>query len=135
VHKSWERIEVFFGEKKVADHPRSIGKSDTRMLDPLHHQKGLPPRRGPSLEEKELRGHSETLDQYVAQIKKRSHGRGVRPLRRLLEIKRTYPEEAFIKACEQALHYGLFDLTRLERMILQRVAGDFYHIGEEGEEP
>ena len=135
VHKSWERIEVFFGERKVADHPRLIGKSDTRMLDPRHHQRGLPPRRGPSLEEKELRGHSETLDQYVAQIKKRSHGRGVRPLRRLLEIKRTYPEEAFIKACEQALHYGLFDLTRLERMILQRVAGDFFRIGEEGEEP
>jgi len=55
----------------------------------------------------------------------------VRPLRRLLDLKRTYPEEAFNAACEQALHYGLFDLTRLERLILGRVAGDFFRINEE----
>jgi hypothetical protein len=70
----------------------------------------------------------------VAQIKRRSHGRGVRPLRRLLELKRTYPEEAFLGACEQALHYGLFDLNRLEKLILEKVAGDFFRIDEE-EEP
>ena len=134
VHKSWDRIEVFFGERKVADHQRLIGKSDARMCDPLHHQRKLPARNGPCFEEKELRGHSQTLDLYVAQIKKRAHGRGVRPLRRLLDLKRTYPEEAFHSACEQALHYGLFDLNRLEKLILERVAGDFFRIDEE-EEP
>jgi hypothetical protein len=133
VHKSWDRIEVFFADRKVADHPRLIGKSDARLLDPLHHTKRLPPRSGPSIEEKELCGHSSTLDQYVAQIKKRSLGRGVRPLRRLLDLKRTYPEKAFLAACEQALHYGLFDLYRFERLILQRVAGDFFCINEEDE--
>jgi hypothetical protein len=134
VHKSWDKIEVFFGDQLVAGHPRLIGKSDARILAPRHHQSKLPPRSGPSLEEKELRGHSEILDLYVAQIKKRSPGRAVRPLRRLLDLKRTYPDEAFNGACEQALHYGLFDLNRLEKLILQRVAGDFFRIGEE-EEP
>jgi transposase len=131
VHKSWDRIEVFFGERKVADHQRLIGKSEGRMCDPLHHQKKLPSRNGPCLEEKELCGYSQTLDLYVAQIKKRSHGRAVRPLRRLLDLKRTYPEEAFHGACEQALHYGLFDLNRLEKLIIERVAGDFFRINEE----
>jgi transposase len=134
VHKSWVRIEVFFGPRKVADHRRVIGKSDARVLDPSHHQRKLPPRSGPSGEEKELRASSQTLDLYVDQIRKRFPGRAVRPLRRLLDLKRTYPEEAFNAACEQTLHYGLFDLTRLERLILERVAGDFFRIDEE-EEP
>lgn len=133
VHKSWDRIEVFFGERKVADHQRLIGKSEARLCDPLHHQRRFPSRNSPCLEEKELCGHSQTLDLYVAQLKKKSHGRGVRPLRRLLDLKRTYPEEAFHAACEQALHYGLFDLNRLEKLILERVAGDFFRIDEEEE--
>ncbi|MGA2402039.1 MAG: hypothetical protein ABSG91_10060 [Syntrophobacteraceae bacterium] len=131
VHKSWDKIEVFFADRKVGDHRRLIGKSDARVLDPAAHQRKLPPRSGPCPEEKELRASSQTLDLYVAQIKRRSPGRAVRPLRRLLDFKRTYPEEAFNAACEQALHYGLFDLTRLERLILERVAGDFFRINEE----
>jgi transposase len=133
VHKSWDRVEVFFGNRKVADHRRLIEKSDTRVLDPSHHQRKLPPRSAPCSEERELRASSKTLDLYVEQIRKRFPGRAVRPLKRLLDLKRTYPEEAFNAACEQALHYGLFDLARLERLILERVAGDFFRIDEEDE--
>jgi hypothetical protein len=52
-------------------------------------------------------------------------------LRRLLDLKRTYPPEAFEKAIREALRYGLFDLTRLEQMILAQVAGDFFSLEEE----
>jgi hypothetical protein len=48
-----------------------------------------------------------------------------------LHLKRTYPAEAFLGAIEQALTYGLFDITRLEALILKRVRGDFFLIGEE----
>ena len=41
-------------------------------------------------------------------------------------MKRTYPAGPFIAAIEQALQYGLFDLGRLEDLILKRVAGDFF---------
>jgi hypothetical protein len=56
------------------------------------------------------------------------------PLRRLLDLKQTYPPEAFEKAVVQALRYGLYDLARLEQMILSQVAGDFFTLEEE-EEP
>jgi len=59
----------------------------------------------------------------VVALKKRAPGRGVGKLRRLLELKRTYPAEPFLAAIEQALRYGLFDLARLERLILERVPG------------
>jgi hypothetical protein len=41
-------------------------------------------------------------------------------------MQRTYPPGPFIAAIEQALHYGLFDLGRLEDLILKQVAGDFF---------
>ncbi|MCP4682311.1 MAG: hypothetical protein GY864_08245 [Desulfobacterales bacterium] len=78
-----------------------------------------------------LRGRYASLDQYVRELKKRSRGRAIRQLRRLLELHRTYPEDAFLKALNQALHYGLYDLNRLEQMILKHVAGDFFNIEEE----
>ena len=68
-------------------------------------------------------------------LKKRAPGRGVAKLRRLLELKRTYPNEPFLAAIEQALQYGLLDLARLERLILERVAGDFFCIDPDDEEP
>jgi chemotaxis protein CheD len=43
-----------------------------------------------------------------------------------LELKRTYPSEPFLAAVVQALQYGVFDLNRLERLILERVAGEFF---------
>ena len=52
-------------------------------------------------------------------------------LRRLLALKQSYPAEPFLAAVAQALEYGLFDLARLERLILERVAGDFFDLGEE----
>ena len=73
-----------------------------------------------------LTGHHPSLDRYAAALKLRSHGYGRRPLRRLIEMKRTYPAGPFIAAIEQALHYGLFDLGRLEDLILKQVAGDFF---------
>jgi hypothetical protein len=136
VHKLWDRVEIYFKRQKVADHPRLLDKRETRITaqehhPPLHRQKA---HEGPCPEEKTLVGQSERLDQYVEELKKRSSGRGVRALRKLLDLKRTYPPEAFEKALTEALRYRLFDLTRLEQMILSEVQGDFFTLDEEGEE-
>lgn len=136
VHKLWDRVEVFFKNQKVADHSRLIDKRETRITAKGHH----PPfnreraHEGPCTEEKILLGQQQWLDPFIEQLKKRSSGRGVMQLRRLLDLKRTYPPEAFEKAVVQALRYGLYDLPRLEQMILSHVAGDFFTI-EEDEEP
>jgi len=135
IHKFWDRIEVFFKDQKIADHPRLIDKRDGRVTTKGHH----PPlnrsnaHRGPCLEEKTLRGQFQILDQYVEVLKTHSRGRGVRKMRQLLDLKRTYPPDAFQKALKDALHYGLYDLGRLEQMILSYVAGDFFKIEEEEE--
>jgi hypothetical protein len=39
---------------------------------------------------------------------------------------REYPREAVAKAVATALQYGLFDLERLERLILRTIAKDYF---------
>jgi transposase len=127
-----DRVRVVYQHHQVADHPRLIGRRDGKITAPGHHQPLAKQRAygGPAAEEQHLMGHTERLDRYVGELKQRAAGRGVARLRRLLHLKRTYPTDAFDAAIEQALHYGLYDLGRLEGLILERVAGDFFQLGD-----
>lgn len=132
VHKHLEQVQVFWAQQLVAEHPRLTGQRNTDYLIKSHHsslQRGKTPS-GPSPQEQALTGHDPELDQYVAALKQRAPGRGVSRLRRLLELQRTYPTEPFMAAVKQALQYGLFDLARLERLILDKVAGDFFDLDD-----
>ncbi len=135
VYKYPQQVKVLFRHREVAEHPRLVGQRHGQSTLKAHRR----PRRrqvyqGPSDEERQLCGESEVLDRYVAGLKKRSPGRGVSRLRRLLAMRRTYPRQAFVAAIEKALQYGLYDLHRLEHLILERVAGDFFEITPDDEE-
>jgi Mu transposase-like protein len=136
VHKHLNRIEIFFNRKKIATHPRLVGMRSGKSTLPGHHLPLAKKRahRGPCAEEQALVGHSELLDAYVSELKKRSKKRGVTQLRRLLELKRSYPATAVHSALSEASKYGLYDLGRLERLILEHVSGDFFNLTDE-EEP
>lgn len=130
VLKSFDRIQVYRNHRNIADHPRLIDKRDGKITarghhPPIHRLKG---KALPSEEQQALMGCCPSLDQYVAGLKKRNRGIGRRKLKTLLDLKRTYPPDAFRKAIEQALHYGLYDLVRLENLILTFVAGDFFDL-------
>ena len=132
VHKQAEAVAVFFQGKEVARHARRIGERHTRSTVKGHHTlqkhgKG----KGPASEEGLLRGHSEILDAYLDQLKRHLPGRGVQGLRRLLSMKRTYPQQPFLAAIERALHYRLFDLNRLEALIIDLVRGDYFSLDDE----
>ncbi len=133
VQKHYGKVLVIFDHKQVASHLRIIGKRESHVTYPGHHGPLHRDRvyRGPSAEEQALLGESEILDRYVSEIKKRSTGRGVARLRRLLNLKRTYPAEPFLAALTKALTYGLYDLSRLEKMIIEHVAGDFFRFSDE----
>jgi len=78
-----------------------------------------------------LLGHNDTLDAYVRSMKKRVHGRGVYRMRRLLNMQRSYPDAPFMAAIGQAQKYGMYDLARLESMILKQVAGDIFRLNDD----
>ena len=130
VHKHPCEIVIYHRGGEVARHPRLSGKRDARHTVPGHHPTPVRADRSPALEEQLLRGDHPSLERYAAALKQRAYGRGVRGLRRLLELKRTYPAVPFLAAIEEALRFGLFDLQRLERLILKHVAGDFFNLDD-----
>lgn len=124
VHKYLAEIRIWHRGVLIAVHPRCIGERDSRHTLAGHHPALNRVKPGPALQELLLRDDHPSLARYAAALKQ--HRRGVRALRRLLEMKRSYPAAPFLAAIEQALRYGLFDLGRVEALILKYVAGDFF---------
>jgi hypothetical protein len=129
VRESKQRIDVFDGPRLVASHRRLIDSSDATHITLPEHR---PPRgegrpkRGPVPEEAELLLAEPALAAYVDGLKKHAFGRGVRALQRLLRMVREYPREALRSAVGEAERFGLYDLDRLERMVLRQIANDYF---------
>lgn len=130
VQKHFEDVLVYHKNQLAAEHKREIQHREKRITNASHRSPRLKSKSfcRPSKEERMLVGESGTLDNYVRQLKKRSHGRGMVKLRRLLELKRTYPKQAFDDGVEKALKFGLYDLSRPENVILSFIAGDYFKL-------
>lgn len=128
VRETKDRIEVFDGPRVVASHERTFDSFDGRVTALAHR----PPRGhgrpkdAPAPEEAELLKAEPALTSYVAGLKKHAAGRGTLVLRRLLRLLRDYPRAPFLTAVRSAEQYGLFDLDRLERMVLKQIANDYF---------
>jgi transposase len=129
VRETKDEVRVFRGPREVAVHPRFATIGNQRSTLPEHR----PPRgevsaqiQRASLEKKEL-SHSETaLAEYAVTLKKKSTTRWPAALRRLAQMRRDYPRGPLLKAVKEAAHYGLYDVDRLERMVLRNIASDYF---------
>jgi transposase len=137
VRETWDHIEVFEGPRVVASHERVLESRAARVTLEAHRPargQGLP-KDAPPPEEESLLRLEPSLATYVAGLKKRASGRGTLALRRLLKLLRDYPRAPFLAAVRQAEQYGLFDLDRLERMVLKEIAHEYFVLPvEQGEE-
>ena len=84
------------------------------------------PRPDPHPEEKAIVTAAPELADYVAGLKQRSRKVVTLALRQLLRCVREYPREPLLGAVREAARYGLYDLDRLERMILRRVTREYF---------
>jgi hypothetical protein len=85
-------------------------------------------------EEKAIVAAIPEITDYVAALKQRSRKLPAIALRQLLRLVREYPRTPLLAAVREAAHYGLYDLDRLERMILRRVAREYFLL-DDGQEP
>jgi hypothetical protein len=135
VYKLPAEVHICRKDFTIAVHRRLIGQRTARSTLPDHHSIPVRENRGTAREETLLSGYHPSLDRYVAALRQRGgNGWGRRALRRLIGMKRTYPAGPFIAAIEQALQYGLFDLGRLETLILKQVAGEFFALDAEDDD-
>lgn len=133
VYKYSEEVQVFHQRQAVATHVRLAGKRNAVTRLAGHHSKHHMQQTHQATIKTEamLRGQEAVLDLYVGGLKKQVRGSGHRALNRLLHLKRTYPPAAFLQAVQKAQHYGLYDLSRLEQLIIKCVAGNYFNV--EGE--
>ena len=128
VRETYEKIEVYEGPRRVATHPREIDPTGRRLTLPEHR----PPRgmgikrKDPSMEEQALLRTAPEITDYVAAFKRRASGRATLALRHLLQIVRDYPRQPVLDAVAIAAHYGLYDMDRLEKMVLRQIADEYF---------
>jgi transposase len=128
------RIELYDGPRLIATHDRVMEQRGAWITTPSHR----PPRgkraKPAQPEEEELLLAQPALKSYVAALKKHASGRGTLVLRRLLKLVRDYPEAPLLAAVLTAEQYGLFDLDRVERLVLKQIATDYFVLPKKDKE-
>jgi transposase len=133
VRETLERVELYEGPRCLACHERVWAPLDTRVTDPAHRPargEGQSRHRQPAPEEIQMLQIEPRLAGYLAALKQLVGDRRA-PLRRLLSMLQEYPREAFLAALSIAEQYRLLDLDRLERMVLKRIAEEYFVVAPE----
>lgn len=135
VRETKDRIEIYDGPRMVGTHKAVRDDKPMKVTEPSHRPRRgeMTPRRAMPREEEELRRALPEFAEYITELKKRSTGRGTLPFRRLLKMAEEYPKEALNPALKSAMEYGLYDLDRLERLILRNVQRNFFRMPEDKE--
>jgi hypothetical protein len=135
VRETRDKIEIQLDARNAVTHSRVAEAEHQRILLAAHR----PPRgQGvarlqPHPEEKTILATVPEIADYVAAVKQRSRKVPGLALRQLLRLVREYPRKPLLAAVAEAARYGLYDLDRLERMILRRVAREYFLLDEESE--
>jgi hypothetical protein len=123
-------VRVFVSHRLVAEHERREEGLRAWSTVPEHRRKhsGSARRAAPSTEELELGAAGPEMGALLAQFKKQRPGAARRLIRRLHRLYLDYPDEPLLGAVREALHYGLLDVERIEKMVLRRIGEDFFRL-------
>ena len=128
VRETRDKIEIELDARHLVTHVRAVTPQPQRITLAEHR----PPRgegvkrSDPHPEEQAILHAAPEIAGYVAALKQKGRKVVALALRQLLRLLREYPREPFLAAVREAAQYGLYDLDRLERMILRRVARDYF---------
>jgi transposase len=127
VRETRDKVEIELDPRHLVTHVRTVAPMQRITL--AEHK----PPRGERVkliekhpEEQAILSHVPEIAGYVAELKQKGRKVVALLLRHLLRLLREYPREAFLGAVHEAAQYGLYDLDRVERMILRRVKRDYF---------
>ena len=132
VRETRDKIEIQLDARRLVTHRRIAEAEHQRVMLPEHRpprgQRATRP--DPHPEEKTIVTVAPELADYVVGLKQHSRKVVTLALRQLLRLVREYPREPLLGAVREAARYGLYDLDRVERMILRRVAREYFLLNE-----
>ena len=135
VRETKDKVEIQLDARNLVAHGR-IAEAQQQRITLAQHR---PPRGSgikrsdPHPEEQLILQAVPQLADYVSALKQRGRKVVALALRQLLRMIREYPREPLLSALGEAARYGLYDLDRLERMILRRVAHEYFLLDSGGE--
>jgi transposase len=127
VRETRDKIEIELDARHLVTHVRAVTPQPQRITLAEHRPvrgEGVK-RSAPHPEEQAILHAAPEIAGYVA-LKQKGRKVVALALRQLLRLLKEYPREPFLAAVGEAAQYGLYDLDRLERMILRRVARDYF---------
>jgi hypothetical protein len=132
IRETRDKIDIQLDARHIVTHDRALTPLHQRIMLAEHRPpRGAGVKRSDSHpEEQALLEAAPEIAPYIAALKQKGRKVMTLVLRQLLRLLREYPREPFLAAVAEAARYGLYDLDRLERMILRRVARDYFLIGE-----
>jgi transposase len=132
VRETKDKVEIQLDARNLVTHSR-IAEAERQRITLAQHR----PPRGQGLKRPDLHPEEQTIlkvapemADYVAALKQHGRKLAVLALRQLLRLVREYPREPLLAAVQEAARFGLYDLDRLERMILRRVARDYFRLDD-----
>jgi transposase len=134
VRETKDQVVIQLDARNAVTHQR-VAEAEYQRITVAAHR---PPRGAgsqrpnPHPEEQLVLQAAPEITDYVTALKQRSRKLVVLALRQLLRLVRDYPREPLLAAVREAAHYGLYDLDRVERMILRRVAQDYFRLKANG---
>jgi len=128
VRETRDHVEIELDARHVVKHQRLATADHVRVTSPEHRPpRGKAPcQRAPHPEEQAILVAVPQLAPYVEELKRKGRKVIALLLRQLLRLVREYPREPLLAALDEAVRYGLYDLDRVERMILRRVAREYF---------
>jgi hypothetical protein len=133
VRETKGKIEIQLDARRLVTH-RRLAEAENQRVTLAEHRPPRgerAPRPDPHPEEGAILAAAPELAEYVAGLKQRSRKVTTLALRQLLRFVREYPRESLLGAVQEAARYGLYDLDRLERMILRRVTHEYFLLDKE----
>jgi hypothetical protein len=133
VRETKDKLDMQLDARNIVTH-RRIAEAQQQRITLAQHR----PPRGQGLKRSDPHPAEQAIveavpemAEYVVALKQRGRKLVGVALRQLLRLVREYPREPLLAAVREAARYGLYDLDRLERMILRRVAREYFLLDPE----
>ncbi len=134
-----ETIEI-----KLKTSPSKPAVTHQRVIDPHDGKTTLPEhriprgqgrkRKQPPREEKLLLEIAPELEPYVKDLKRKAKKQTTLALRQLLRMVHEYPTQPLHAAVQRAHQYGLYDLDRVESLLLRLIHEEYFRLDPHGDD-
>jgi len=136
VHETIDRVRLLDGHKLITEYGKAEHGRYQRVPVPegLHRRGIRTTPRPPSREEQVLRAVDPAISKLVDALKKRDGGRALKAMRRLHRMYLDYPTPVLLQVVRDVENFGLIELMRIEKLVLQCLAGEFFRLPQGDDE-